>query len=215
MIIRSGLIRNRDGVELGEFTKHWHEVHGPLVSKINGLRAYSQNHVVSRFDFGNQSTLHRVDGISQLYFDNIPAMKMAMSSPEQEACIVDLRSFLSDVTVLIQDMGNIESVGMPISDDRKLLILLHGETLALKAMVASLKVHLQAQRRSARVRLSPIIARDVIVDESIPTGEQLVDAVFELWFDHDATKSVANSLLIGAKGISIIDGFVVRELPIL
>ena len=30
MIIRSGLIKNRDTVDFGEFSKHWKDVHGPL-----------------------------------------------------------------------------------------------------------------------------------------------------------------------------------------
>lgn len=214
MIIRSGLIRNRDGVDFEAFTKHWREVHGPLVTKIDGLRAYSQNHVVARIEPVESGSLHRVDGVSQLYFDDIPAMQTAMTSPEQEACIVDLRGFLSDVTLLIQEMGMIETVGNPEPADQKLLFLLGGTDADLEEMVTALKAQLLAQGVAAQIRLNPIIARDIFVDKTIRAGEQVVDAVCEVWFGDEPTQELASQVVFGSNGIEVVDGFVVRELPI-
>ena len=45
MIIRSGLIKNRDTVDFGEFSKHWKDVHGPLARIVPRMKAYSQNHI--------------------------------------------------------------------------------------------------------------------------------------------------------------------------
>ena len=172
-------------------------------------RAYSQNHVLTRLKTHEMSTLHRVDGISQLYFDDIPGMMTAMSSPEQEACIVDLRSFLTDVTLLIQNMGATETVGSPVQGEMKLFFLLGGTEVKLSGLAKALT------SRSARIRLNPIIARDITVDESISAGDQVVDAVFEVWFDNEATRSLVNKIILDANEIRVLDGFAVHEHQIL
>ena len=105
MIIRSGLIRNRDGVDFAAFSEHWRRVHGPLALRVEAMRAYRQNHILARLPAREGDRLHRVDGISQLWFDDVETMRVAMESAEQRACIEDIREFLSDVTILIQQEG--------------------------------------------------------------------------------------------------------------
>src|SRR4051812_5937947 len=105
MIIRSGLIRNREDVSQQAFDRHWREVHGPLARAVPDMRAYAQNHVVSRL-FRASRRLHRIDGISQLWFDDVRAMREAMASAEQAACVEDIKGFLQEVTIVIQSPGN-------------------------------------------------------------------------------------------------------------
>ena len=64
MIIRSGLIRNRDGIDFAAFSQHWRQVHGPLALRVEAMRAYRQNHIVARLPAPRGDRLHRVDGIS-------------------------------------------------------------------------------------------------------------------------------------------------------
>ena len=71
MIIRSGLIRNRDGVDFAAFSERWRRVHGPLALRVEAMRAYRQNHFLARLPAREGDRLHRVDGISQLWFDNV------------------------------------------------------------------------------------------------------------------------------------------------
>lgn len=215
MIIRSGLIRNRDGVDFQEFTQHWKNVHGPLVVKIDGLRAYSQNHVVDRIATGQAIGLHRVDGISQLYFDDVEQMKTAMASPEQEACIVDLRGFLSDVTLLIQQAGSFQVIGKAADWSVKLLYLLHGQPKAIETLGQAIQAAFEDSDESARFRINPIIARDIVVDQSITAGEQIVDAVLEVWTLDLASSSRAKSIVADAEGVEIIAGFQVNETVVL
>jgi hypothetical protein len=40
MIIRSGLIRNRDGTDFAVFSEHWRRIHGPLALRVEAMRAY-------------------------------------------------------------------------------------------------------------------------------------------------------------------------------
>ena len=78
MIIRSGLIRNRDGVDFAAFSEHWRRVHGPLALRVEAMQAYRQNHILARLPAREGDRLHRVDGISQLWFDNVESMRVAM-----------------------------------------------------------------------------------------------------------------------------------------
>ena len=81
VIIRSGLIKNHDTVDFGEFSKHWKDVHGPLARIVPRMKAYSQNHI-NALASGEQFGFHRVDGISQLRFDTVADMAAGMDSTE-------------------------------------------------------------------------------------------------------------------------------------
>ena len=66
MIIRSGLIRNRDGVDFAAFSEHWRRVHGPLALRVEAMRAYRQNHILARLPAHEGDSLHRGhSGVSQ------------------------------------------------------------------------------------------------------------------------------------------------------
>ena len=105
MLIRSGLIKNFDSVDTDAFSRHWREVHGPIASRLPNLRGYVQNHVVDRGEALNSDVIHRIDGISQLWFDDVDSMAAAFVSPEQDACVADISGFLEKVTLAIQDPG--------------------------------------------------------------------------------------------------------------
>jgi uncharacterized protein (TIGR02118 family) len=105
VILRSGLIRRAARVQSEQFERHWEGTHGPLTLHVPGLRAYSQNHIVHRHNDHDVERLHRVDGISQLWFDDLDAMASAMASDEQAACNRDLSEFLDRATILIQSPG--------------------------------------------------------------------------------------------------------------
>jgi uncharacterized protein (TIGR02118 family) len=215
MIIRSGLIRNRDGVDFGTFRTHWRNVHAPLVVKIRGLRAYSQNHIRERLSSNPASGLHRVDGISQLYFDDVEAMKVAMASPEQAACIVDLRDFLSDVTLLIQRAGDVETFGPSRPLPIKLLYLLNCVPDAPNELAQRIISAMSAGNRGGKYRVNPVIERDVTVDRSISAGNQVVDFVVEIWAEDSSSAHVVSSLCETSEDVDIIGGFIVEELTVL
>lgn len=215
MIIRSGLIRNRDGVDFDGFTDHWRNGHAPLVVKIDGLRAYSQNHVLERLSSDESSGLHRIDGMSQLYFDDVESMNISMASPEQEACIVDLRGFLSDVTLLIQQAGDFHQFGNGADLCVKLLYLLHGEAASAEALAESIRTLMSQRGRSWKYRVNPIIARDIVVDQSISAGKQVIDIVMEIWTENDTDADLVKSLVEASDGLDVIGGFVVEEFLVL
>jgi uncharacterized protein (TIGR02118 family) len=75
-----------------EFDKHYFEIHCPLANKMPGLRKIEIAKVIGG-PMG-ESNLHM---IAELYFDDMDALKAAMSSPEGKASAKDLMSFAGDV----------------------------------------------------------------------------------------------------------------------
>jgi uncharacterized protein (TIGR02118 family) len=132
MIVRSGLIKNKDTVDFDEFTKHWRDVHGPLARIVPRMKAYSQNHIKRTIVDSAKRGLHRIDGISQLRFDTVADMAVGMESPEQHACIVDIRGFLSEVTLLIQEEGELKGLSHSTAS-RKLMYLINGDDARSKS----------------------------------------------------------------------------------
>jgi uncharacterized protein (TIGR02118 family) len=75
------------------FRRHLTEVHGPLASRLPGLRRYRQNHV--RADPKRNSP--EWSAVIELYFDDLEAMETAWVSPEGTASDADLPAF-ADLT---------------------------------------------------------------------------------------------------------------------
>jgi uncharacterized protein (TIGR02118 family) len=185
VIIRTGLIKNRDGVREEVFADHWLNVHGPLARQVPGMIAYSQNHIVERYHPIETPELHRVDGLSQLYFPDVSTMAKSMETPEQRACVEDIKGFLSEVTIVIQRRGEVVNLGdnpsRPLK--AKLMAVLVGDPQAAEAYASELTAALRDERFGAgRLRINPVVDRNFIVDASVPRGEQVVGAILETWF---------------------------------
>jgi len=146
--------------------------------------------------------LHRVDGLSQLYFTDIPTMARAMKTAEQRACVEDIKGFLSEVTIVIQRRGEILELGEPSSrqDEAKLMAVLLGNPQAAESYASELIAALtKGKNGAARLRMNPVVDRSFIVDETVPRGQQVVGAILELWFQTraDLRRAVTNGILEG------------------
>jgi uncharacterized protein (TIGR02118 family) len=66
------------GLSLDEFSERWRTVHGPLAAQAPGLQRYVQNHILPEA-YTVQRPTH--DGFSELWFDDLAALRNATSSP--------------------------------------------------------------------------------------------------------------------------------------
>jgi uncharacterized protein (TIGR02118 family) len=212
MIIRSGLIRNRDGVDFAAFSEHWRHVHGPLALRVDAMRAYRQNHILARLPSPQGDKLHPVDGISQLWFDDVESMRMAMESAEQRACVEDIRGFLSDVTILVQQEGEARQHGDANQLSVKFIYLLSGLEAALRPMTERLFADLAARADSVALRINPVVDRGFSVDPTVPAGRQVIDAVLEIWLPEGANDAGAQQVLPDHRAIAVVGAFQVDEL---
>jgi uncharacterized protein (TIGR02118 family) len=83
------ITRRRD-LSLDEFSKYWHDVHGPIGRRIPGLRRLVQSHPLPapagyRMDF---------DGLAELWFDNLDALTAARATAEWQAASDDEANFI-------------------------------------------------------------------------------------------------------------------------
>ena len=84
-------IKRMPGMALDEFRKYWIEVHGGLGSKLPGLRRYVQSHLI---DEAYLYAEPRYDGVAQLWFENVEAMRAAFESPQGKALAADGPKFI-------------------------------------------------------------------------------------------------------------------------
>jgi uncharacterized protein (TIGR02118 family) len=70
------------GLTLSEFFERWQHSHGALVARTPGLRRYVQNHALPAA-YAGESQTH--DGWSELWFDDLDALRRAVASPEWRA----------------------------------------------------------------------------------------------------------------------------------
>ena len=103
MIKRMSLLTRRPDVEADRFREHWFGRHAELVTRLlPGVRGYVQN----RWLGPGPNPLrppgpHRVDGIAELWFDDMAAMDAAFATPEAAELVVDGRHFIGTVTTFV------------------------------------------------------------------------------------------------------------------
>jgi uncharacterized protein (TIGR02118 family) len=197
MILRSGLIANKPQIDQGEFRRHWLEVHGPLAARLPGLRRYAQNHVIEQLSAKAVDSLHPIDGLSQLWYDDIPAMVKACDSPENQRCIEDIQGYFSHVTILVLQQH--VAIDGPVSavPGSKVFVVLVGEDAANTSYRAAMKAFLNRTGECSRYVQNDVIDRNFIVDERVARSAQVVTGYAEIWFNSPgaAKAAVKNGLL--------------------
>ncbi len=83
------MLNCRSGMNMPEFRRYWLEEHGPLMSRLPGLRRYVQDQVAQ--EKGQEE--RPCDGIEELYFDSPEALETALASREAVEALSDLKQF--------------------------------------------------------------------------------------------------------------------------
>ena len=107
MIVRMGLLTRKPGITTERFRRHWREVHGPLAARMPGLRRYHQNHMVdtSPFGIGSSAGNWRLDGISELWFDDVGSMRAAVASDAYRAVAADEPNCMVGTRVIVAEQN--------------------------------------------------------------------------------------------------------------
>lgn len=96
MIKRMTVIIKRRGMKREEFAKYWLNVHSKKARKMPGLRRYIINTVKDA-----EGTKPNYDGIVELWFDDVQAMKRAFSNEEGKATLADEVNFIGKKIVSV------------------------------------------------------------------------------------------------------------------
>jgi uncharacterized protein (TIGR02118 family) len=84
-------ITRRPDLSLEEFSRYWHDVHGPIGRRIPGLRRLVQSHPVAHPAGMRPADF---DGMAELWFDTLGDLQAAMTSAEWQASTADEANFV-------------------------------------------------------------------------------------------------------------------------
>lgn len=229
MISRMGIMHKRDGMSADDFNKHWHDVHGPIVTRMDGIRRYHQNIVVDDrqlgIGFATRDTL-TADGFSELWYDDIHAMNKGMASQAQ-AAQADMPLFVKDATIVVM----LKRVVIPVAADDTRPLIKRFTFLRRKPEVTAERFQWEWMEPHAEmVKKMPHVvgySQNLILDRivggmSVPYEEFPYDGVVEFKFENVdmLEKSFASPeyAVTGAHGktfIGTMTTFLVKEVPIL
>jgi uncharacterized protein (TIGR02118 family) len=102
MIKVLGLLTRKDGTTHEEFVRHWFDIHGPLAHAVPGVRRYVQSHIVgTRTRPDIPETDVEVDGIAELWYDDMETMQRAGATPEMKALTDDGALFIGRIKTYV------------------------------------------------------------------------------------------------------------------
>lgn len=189
MIVRMGLLQKPKQMSTDDFRRHWRDVHGPMAAKLPGLRRYHQNHVVDRTQRGISypRSGYDIDGFSQLWFDDFPAMYRAFSSDLVPGLGADEKLFVGDLKLIT----TIPHVVIP--KPKGVPLLKRMSTLKRRPDVtAETFMNEWFDTHSYLVKRMPGVVgytQSLVVDRSLGRGkpatydELPIDGIVELWFE--------------------------------
>ena len=189
MITRMGLLQKKPDLSDAEFRAHWRDMHGPLAAKLPGLRRYHQNHVVDREQRGivYARGSHDFDGISELWFDDLPSMQRAFSSDLVEEVAADEASFIGDLKLVTAIQQQVVAVPKGARLIKRMSTLKRRPDVSLETFQ-----HEWFQVHSVLVKRLPEVkgyTQNLIFDRAHGRGrpasydELPIDGIVELWFN--------------------------------
>jgi uncharacterized protein (TIGR02118 family) len=110
MIKMIALLKRKPDLSHAEFVGHWRKTHGPLAQGIPGLRRYIQSHIEttrSRPDIPDIPV--EVDGIAELWFDDMAAMETVHQDARMQRLLADGALFISEIrTFMVHEVVIVE-----------------------------------------------------------------------------------------------------------
>jgi uncharacterized protein (TIGR02118 family) len=93
------VITRKDGLAVEAFQRYWRETHGAIAARIPGVRRYVQSHVLPELYDQHQQPPY--DGVAELWFDDMDALRAALRSPEVQEAQQDERNFIDHTRVAL------------------------------------------------------------------------------------------------------------------
>jgi uncharacterized protein (TIGR02118 family) len=92
------LVRRNEDMTYDEFRTYWQDHHSQIVAKLPGLRRYIQNPAL---DLAGKEWPY--DGVAELWFDDVDAIRDAFRSPEADAVREDEPRFVRTIEWFLAD----------------------------------------------------------------------------------------------------------------
>lgn len=192
MIVRMGLLTRKQNLSPETFAGHWQNSHGDLVRRqMPELSGYVQNRVVDRSQKGidYKRGSFEVDGISQLFFNTLSAMRRSTSSQTVAMLAEDEAQFIGDMSVVTAVQNVV--LAPPVKGE----FVKRMSFLRKRADISSERFQDEwFNMHSVLVKRLPGILgyrQNLVIDrrkdrlnDSEPDPEVSIDGVVELWFEN-------------------------------
>jgi uncharacterized protein (TIGR02118 family) len=102
MIKVLGLLTRKPDISHAEFVRHWFDIHGPLALAVPGIRRYVQSHItdtLTRPDIAETDI--DVDGIAELWFDDLESFQRAAATSEMKRLTDDGALFIGRIKTYV------------------------------------------------------------------------------------------------------------------
>jgi len=102
MIKVLGLLTRKPDISHAEFVRHWFDIHGPLALAVPGIRRYVQSHItdtLTRPDIAETDI--DVDGIAELWFDDLESFQRAAATSEIKRLTDDGALFIGRIKTYV------------------------------------------------------------------------------------------------------------------
>ena len=102
MIKVLALLTHKQGITHDQFVRHWFDVHGPLAHAVPGIRRYVQSHITdtaTRPDIPETNV--EVDGIAELWYDDLESLRHAAATPEMKTLTDDGALFIGRIKTYV------------------------------------------------------------------------------------------------------------------
>ena len=100
-----GLLTRKPHLTHDEFVDHWMNIHGPLALAVPGIGRYVQSHIVgtrTRSDVPESAV--QIDGIAELWYDDMAAFEAASRTLEMKRLTDDGALIIAEIkTFLIEE----------------------------------------------------------------------------------------------------------------
>lgn len=93
MLKAVSVLKRRPDLSVEAFQEYWRHRHAGIVSRLPGLRRYVQSHTLAS---GYRKHEPAADGIAELWFDDLDAMRRLQGSAELADVQADEREFLAE-----------------------------------------------------------------------------------------------------------------------
>ena len=104
MIKLLSLLTRKPHLTHEQFVDHWLNIHGPLALAVPGVRRYVQSHIMDRLTRPDiPETTVEVDGIAELWYDDMDDLRRAAASPEMKRLTDDGALIISQIKTFVID----------------------------------------------------------------------------------------------------------------
>ncbi|MFH1012117.1 MAG: EthD domain-containing protein [bacterium] len=112
MIITLGFIKRKPGLTHEEFSRHWRDVHGPLLRDTpefaRHLKRYVQHHIYPNHEFPELAPLE-FDGFFESWFDSADARRQLLAEPLFKKLVLPDEAKFLDLSVRRTSMLDIQA----------------------------------------------------------------------------------------------------------